>query len=554
MTKDDYMAYAENLGRHLKSLKIEADKKTESIDGKEGYKQAHHAHSLPACSQDHTQKRNREDPLNNAPASKKYKTGFPENVSATRKRKLDFKPNEAASPTKKAASAKGQSGPYAEAFPVQESLFQNFLYKQNTRGDGNCLFRAILKAVGDPETHHMALRHYCANYVSSNWSSLAVEANLMHQFSPQLPETARSSYHPFPTAKEYADFMKVNGHWGCNLEARAAAIILERPILIWTQETGCHGFLMNFATNTSHKGTIHLLLSRIHFDTLLPLEPTGNTSKTQDLARKVGLTPISTGLAPDMRRNKPPATTSQPATPPATGSPKDAKYAIKTRTLPDLCKNHIKAKPPTPSINHTIKIPIDPTNKTDPLKDSKTSPQPAPTATGSPQEARSAAKIRTLPDLKHQLKKGAVLFQPPAANGLSINSPIKLGDPRLLPRRTTMQTQHKQPGYINKRVLQIPIHTATKQAQTLKRTTTDTDHTTLPATRQSLRLRTKRLQKDNTVNLTSAQLDGPVNKPAATSCQKARIIPFRRPRSVAKYSCLEIKTRKRRKFPGSAPT
>jgi hypothetical protein len=47
-------------------------------------------------------------------------------VSATRKRKLDFKPNEAATPTKKAASAKGQSGPHAEAFLVQESLLETF--------------------------------------------------------------------------------------------------------------------------------------------------------------------------------------------------------------------------------------------------------------------------------------------------------------------------------------------------------------------------------------------------------------------------------------------
>jgi hypothetical protein len=260
-----------------------------------------------------------------------------------------------------------------------------------------------------------------------------------------------------------------------------------------------------------------------------------------------------------MRRNKPPTPTaiSRLAAPPATGSPRHAKYVIKTRTLPDFCKNHIKAKPPTPSINHTLKISTDPTNKTDPLKDSKTSPQLAPTAIKSPREARSAAKSRTLPDFKHQIKKGAVLIPPPAANGLSINSPIKLGVFQLLPPRTIMQTQHKQPGYINKRVLQSPTHTAAKQAQTSKRTTTDTDHTALPATRRSLRLRTKRLQKNNTVNLTSAQLDRPANrdKPsAATSCQKAGIISFRRPRSVAKYSCSAIKTRKRRKFLGSAPT
>jgi hypothetical protein len=240
-----------------------------------------------------------------------------------------------------------------------------------------------------------------------------VEANLMHQFFPQLPETVRSSYHPFPTAKEYADFIKVNGHWGSNLEARAAAIILERPILIWTQETGRHGFLMNFATNTSDKGTLHLLHSRIHFDALLPLDPTGNTSKTQDLATKVGLTAISIGSAPDMRRNKPRTTISQPAAPPATGRPRHAKYVIKTRTLTDFCKNHTKAKPSTPSINHTLKISTDPTNKTDPLKVSKTSPQPAPTTIKSPRpEARSAAKTRTLRDFKHQIKKGAALFQP----------------------------------------------------------------------------------------------------------------------------------------------
>jgi hypothetical protein len=206
----------------------------------------------------------------------------------------------------------------------------------------------------------------------------------MHQFSPQIPGTVRSSYHPFPTAKEYANFMKVNGHWGSNLEARAAAIILERPILIWTQETGRHGFLMNFAINTSYKGTIYLLHSRIHFDALLPLDPTGNTSKTQDLARKVGLTAISSGAAPDIGRKKPPAAISQPAAPPATGSPKDAKYAIKFRTMADFCKNYIKSKPPAPSINHTTKIPTDPTNKTDRLKDSKTSPQPASSAIGSP--------------------------------------------------------------------------------------------------------------------------------------------------------------------------
>jgi hypothetical protein len=235
------------------------------------------------------------------------------------------------------------------------------------------------------------------------------------------------------------------------------------------------------ATNTYHKGTIHLLHSRIHFDALLPLDPTGNTSKTQDLARKVGLTATSIGSEPNMRRNKPPAATAQPATLPAIGSTKDATYAIKTRTLPSFCKNHTKAKPSTPSINHTIKIPTNPTNKTDPLKDSKTSPQPAPTAIGSPRKARtSAAKTRTLPGLKHQNKKGAVPCKPPSGNGLSINSPIKLGDPWLLARRITMQTQHKLPGYINKRVLQIPVHTATKQPQTSKRTTTDTDHTTLP--------------------------------------------------------------------------
>jgi hypothetical protein len=76
MTEDDYIAYAENLSLHLKSLETEADKETDSNDGKEGYKQAHHAHSLPAYSQDPTQKRNREDPLNNAPASKNYKRGF----------------------------------------------------------------------------------------------------------------------------------------------------------------------------------------------------------------------------------------------------------------------------------------------------------------------------------------------------------------------------------------------------------------------------------------------------------------------------------------------
>jgi hypothetical protein len=45
-------------------------------------------------------------------------------------------------------------------------------------------------------------------------------------------------------------------------------------------------------------------------------------------------------------------------------------------------------------------------------------------------------------------------------------------------------------------MLQIPIYTATEQAQTLKRTTTDTDYTTLPATWRSLGLRTKQLQKD----------------------------------------------------------
>jgi hypothetical protein len=130
MTEDDYIIYAKNLGRHLKSLKTEADKETDSNNGKEGNKQAHHAHSLPTYSQDPTQKRNREDSPNNAPANKKNKRGFSENVSATRKRKIDLKPNEAAPITKKAASAEGQSGPHAEAFPVQESIFQNFLYKQ----------------------------------------------------------------------------------------------------------------------------------------------------------------------------------------------------------------------------------------------------------------------------------------------------------------------------------------------------------------------------------------------------------------------------------------
>jgi hypothetical protein len=116
-----------------------------------------------------------------------------------------------------------------------------------------------------------------------------------------------------------------------------------------------------------------------------------------------------------------------------------------------------------------------------------------------------------------------------------------------------MQTQHKQPGYIHKRALRSPTHTTAKHVQTSKRTTTNTDHTTLPATRRSLRPHTKQIQKDDTLNLTSAHLNGLANKPAATSCLKAGRISFRRPRSIAKYSCSANKTKKRRNFLGSAP-
>jgi hypothetical protein len=105
-------------------------------------------------------------------------------------------------------------------------------------GDGNCLFHALLVALGQPHGNHIALRKKCAQYIASLWQLLADQAQYTHR-PPHNPTTPANLNDPSPPthcftfATDYYFWMTSSSPlpWGSDLEAYAAAVLHDRSTI-----------------------------------------------------------------------------------------------------------------------------------------------------------------------------------------------------------------------------------------------------------------------------------------------------------------------------------
>jgi hypothetical protein len=171
-----------------------------------------------------------------------------------------------------------------QEFSTNDPLFQDTFHISTVRGDGNCLFRAILRALGRSDTDHHSLRLKCVEHITSNWNEYANYVNWTHKTAPYF--SSRQISTPFRTSADYAAYMDKDGTWASDVEALVAGKILQRAVLIWSTSTDCHGFLMNFQSSDNKLETLHLLHSTIHFDALLPPDAAVNAERTEALARQ----------------------------------------------------------------------------------------------------------------------------------------------------------------------------------------------------------------------------------------------------------------------------
>jgi hypothetical protein len=85
---------------------------------------------------------------------------------------------------------------------------------------------------------------------------------------------------------DYATYMPQAGTWASDVEAQAAAEILGHPLLIWTMNTGYHGFLYNYSDSSQSKQTLHIVHSTNHFDALVVDNPSLNLQYIEQLAQR----------------------------------------------------------------------------------------------------------------------------------------------------------------------------------------------------------------------------------------------------------------------------
>jgi hypothetical protein len=88
--------------------------------------------------------------------------------------------------------------------------------------------------------------------------------------------------------------MSQPGTWATDMEAQAAAETLGHPLLIWTMNTGRHGFLYNHLDSSESQQTLHIVHSVDHFDALVVNNSSLNLQYTQQLAAQCSSSSIQT--------------------------------------------------------------------------------------------------------------------------------------------------------------------------------------------------------------------------------------------------------------------
>jgi hypothetical protein len=162
----------------------------------------------------------------------------------------------------------------SNTFKSATAHFQNCLHIHKVRGDGNCLFRALLVALNESQDSHNKLLAQAAQHITVRWSLFADQASYIHRL-PNHPDQSiqgastkkqkRCKKRPsskanhatrFTLANEYEQWMKTpNSVWSSNMEALAVAQLMDRPLLIWSDAFRQHGFLLNFTIHNIGKFT-----------------------------------------------------------------------------------------------------------------------------------------------------------------------------------------------------------------------------------------------------------------------------------------------------------
>jgi hypothetical protein len=136
-------------------------------------------------------------------------------------------------------------------------------------GDGNCLFRALLRAAGHIDANHLELRRNCVDIIAQNWEDYTHQVNAIHQNAPAF---ATLTNEPFPMKESYATYMSCPGHWGFEIEAVVCAQILQQPLLIWAIADGSQLHPLSNYSPTARlfiQRIIHISYSGLHYNALL---------------------------------------------------------------------------------------------------------------------------------------------------------------------------------------------------------------------------------------------------------------------------------------------
>jgi hypothetical protein len=140
---------------------------------------------------------------------------------------------------------------------------------QEVDGDGNCLFRALLRAAGHIDANHLELRRNCVDVIVQNWEDYTHQVNAIHQHAPAFTTLTNE---PFPTKESYAIYMFCPGHWGSEIEAIVGAKILQQALLIWAIADGSQLHPLINHSPIAHLFTqriIHISYSGLHYNALI---------------------------------------------------------------------------------------------------------------------------------------------------------------------------------------------------------------------------------------------------------------------------------------------
>jgi hypothetical protein len=154
-------------------------------------------------------------------------------------------------------------------FSTPHPIFHGRLRIIQVDGDGNCLFRALLRAAGQIDAKHLELQRNCVDVIVQSWEDYTHEVNAIHHTAPAFATLINE---PFPTKDSYATYMSCPGHWGSEIEAVVCAKNLQQPLLIWATADGSQLHpLINYSPTARlfTQRIIHISYSGLHYNALI---------------------------------------------------------------------------------------------------------------------------------------------------------------------------------------------------------------------------------------------------------------------------------------------